>query len=658
MVVGLAALLGAQPPAGSASGQADWNQAYAALGKQDYDTAIALFRAGLVKESGAAAVHKDLAYTLLKAGENTDARDEFEQALKLNPRDETAALEFAFLAFETQKPIEARRTFDRLRKTGSPATRATAEQAFQNIDGPLRDGIARWKQALERSDKPNDLTMFSAHWELAQLAELRDELPLAAAQFEICRSLKPQLSELLLILGRVWQQVNRVEEATAAWLAASRSSDSRTAEQALEKLGQRYPYPYEFVNALKLDPRNTALLKELGYLYLAMHQQPQAIEQFERALEVNPKDAAAREQLNALRGLSSSGLKTRPAVGPVGIAVSGAAPAVDARTMGRKSLALGYSRDAVKYLLLAHEQDPDDADIMLKLGYAYNLAKDDKEAMKWFSRARGTDDEQIRAQAAKAYHALNGDPVAQTTIWALPMYSTRWHDLFSYSQIKRTIPLPWLGSANKWFSFYVSMRFLGDVKSSLDVHAESPLYLSESSFIFGGGLASKTWHHLTGWVEAGESVNYLPGRTDEGMATPDYRGGLNFAKGFGSLLGSPRSGLFYENTADAIYVSRFDKDWMFYWQQRAGRTFAFGEGNSFQALWNANLVRDVKQQYWANTVEIGPGIKLHTSWMPRGLYFATDFLRGVYLTPYYWPKRPNYNDIRISFWYAVTKAKQ
>src|SRR5207248_8558572 len=143
---------------------------------------------------------------------------------------ETAALEYAFLAYETKKPIEARRTFDRLRHRGSAATRATAEQAFQNIDRPLADGIVRWKDALARSANPNDLSMFSAHWELAQLAELRDDLPLAADQYEICRQLKPQLSELLLILARVWQQLNRVEEAHSALLAASRSRDSRTAE--------------------------------------------------------------------------------------------------------------------------------------------------------------------------------------------------------------------------------------------------------------------------------------------------------------------------------------------------------------------------------------------------------------------------------------------
>src|SRR3954468_6364354 len=141
---------------------ADLTQAYQLLAKKDYDSAIELFRKALVKQPGNAGVHKDLAYTLLKTGENADARDEFESALKLNPNDKSAALEYAFLCYETKKQIEARRMFDRLRHQGSPATRATAEQAFQNIDRPLADGIARWQQALARSSNANELPMFSA----------------------------------------------------------------------------------------------------------------------------------------------------------------------------------------------------------------------------------------------------------------------------------------------------------------------------------------------------------------------------------------------------------------------------------------------------------------------------------------------------------------
>ncbi|MBV8895161.1 MAG: tetratricopeptide repeat protein [Acidobacteriaceae bacterium] len=624
------------------AGSEELTRGYQALAKKDYDTAIDLFRKAIEQQPQNAAVHKDLAYTLLKTGENAEARDEFSAAAKLNPQDEAALLEYAFLAYETKQPIQARRTFDRLRREGNPATRATAEQAFQNIDRPLAEGIARWKEALARADHPDDLPMFSAHWELGQLAELRDDLPLAAQQFEICRKLKPQLSELLLMLARVWTQMeDRREDAHAALLAASRSRDSRTAELALEQMGTRYPYPYEFLNAIRIDPQNTALRRELAYLYLAMNQKLEAIQQFEEVLKLDPGDAGARDQLDGLRGF-----KKRVAEVP-------AAAAVDAKTMGKKSLALGYSKDAVKYLQQAHEQDPLDADVMLKLGWAYNLAKDDADAISWFNAARHSPDAAIASEATTAYRNLTGETGAQTTIWALPMYSTRWHDLFTYGQAKRSFLLPW-DSVDRLFTFYVSTRFVGDVKSSLPEHVVDPQYLSESSFIFGLGMNTRTWHHFTGWVEAGEAVKYLADRHDVGTAIPDYRGGLNFTKGFGRLLGSRTPGLFYETVDEAIYVSRFQKDWLFYSQHRAGRTLNLG-GESLQLLFNANYVRDSKNQYWANTVELGPGFKVRMHWMPRNVYFSTDFLRGIYTNNLFNPRRPNYNDIRVSFWYAMTR---
>lgn len=637
-------------------GDPELNQAYQALAQKEYDSAIDQFRKGLALQPSNAPAHKDLAYTLLKTGDNAEARDEFERAMQLNESDETAALEYAFLAYETKKPIEARRMFYRLRYKGSAATRATAEQAFENIDKPLAEGIARWQQALARLSNPNDISTFSAHWELAQLAELRDNLPLAAEQFEICRKLKPQLPELLLILARVWQQLNRLDEAHAALLAASRSRDSRTAELAVEKMGQRYPYPYEFLDALKLDPENVALRRELAFLYLAMHDEKKAIDQFQQLLAIDPKDQLARRQFNGLLGL-----KPPAADAPSALGSSGASAATDAKTMGLKSLKLGYLRDAITYLQQAHEQDPNDAEIMLQLGWAYNLSKDDADAKTWFDLARHSDDPDIAAQATKAFHALNGDLPAQTTLWALPMFSSRWMDMFTYSQLKRTLPLPW-AKANKLLSFYLSARFMGDIRGEVPT-AFGAGYLSESSLIFGAGVSSKTWHRLTAWAEAGESVNYLPGRRDEGYAIPDYRGGLNFTKGFGQLLGSHTPGFFYETTADAIYVSRFDKDWMFYSQHRSGRTFHAWDKTTAQLLMNVNFVSDIKSQYWANTVEIGPGAKVHLPWMRPNVYLSADFLHGFYLRGDYYPPctlkgctpEPTYNDMRVSFWYAFTK---
>ena len=627
----------------------DLTSAYHALAQKDYDKASELFRRGLAKQPQNAAAHKDLAYTLLKMGENAEARDQFAEAMRLNTADETAALEYAFLCNDTKMPIEARRTFDRLRKRSSAATRTTAEQAFQNIDKPLAAGIARWQQALARSANPLDISLYSAHLELAQLAEQRDELPLAAEQYEICRRMKPNNPGLLLDLARVWQQLNRVDEARAALVAASRAKESRTAELALAQFGTRYPYPYEFQKALELDPKNLNLSRELAFLYLAMNEKAEATQQFERVLQLDPHDSLAISQLAALRGIRHSASVKAQQPPPAQPATA------NAKSMGQKSLALGYTTDAIKYLKQAHQQDPSDAQVMLQLGWAYNMAKDDGSALQWFDLASRSDDEQIAAEASKAKHNLEGGGQPLMTVWALPMYSSRWKDAFTYGQVKRVIPLPWL-KANKAVSFYLSTRFMGDAKSGLpSPNGIAPQYLSESSFIFGAGIASHTWHHLTAWAEAGEAVQYLPSRTDVGLAIPDYRGGVNFAKGYGNLLGTKTTGLFYETTADAVYVNRYEKDWLFYSQHRAGRTFRFLGGSYAQALFNVNFTHDTKNQYWANTAELGPGVRVHLPWMPPSVYFEGDFLRGVYTNNEANPRRPNYDDVRLSLWYALSK---
>ena len=95
-----------------------------------------------------ASIRKDLAYTLLKdRRKRSRARPvRRSHAASILPI-EHVALEYAFLCYETKQQAIARRIFDRIRKTGD----ATAEQAFQNIDQPLAEGIARWTKALEMS---------------------------------------------------------------------------------------------------------------------------------------------------------------------------------------------------------------------------------------------------------------------------------------------------------------------------------------------------------------------------------------------------------------------------------------------------------------------------------------------------------------------------
>src|SRR5262249_49253269 len=184
---------------------------------------------------------------------------------------------------ETGMKEEARHVFDRVRKTGDPVSRATAEQAFENIDRPLAAGIERWKKALELAPAG-----FMAHHELAGLAEQRDELELAAEQYRKAWEVLPSRRQTLVDLGRVLKALNRVEEANAALMAAAWGREARAREAAIEQLPNRYPFVSEFRRALELDPGNIDLRRELAFLLLAMKNQTDAEREFQALLERAP----------------------------------------------------------------------------------------------------------------------------------------------------------------------------------------------------------------------------------------------------------------------------------------------------------------------------------------------------------------------------------
>lgn len=379
-------------------------RAYDALRARDYDSAIADFLKGIEAAPNRASIRKDLAYAYLKAGENVLARDQFREAMALDAADTEAAMEYAFLCYETKERVQARRVFDRIRKAGAEPFRARAEQAFENIDAPLAAGIERWRKAIEMGADD-----FSAHFELAALAEERDELALAEEHYEKAWRVLPDRRSVLVDLGRVWKAQGRVDEANAALLAASRGGEARAAEMARELLPERYPYVAEFRRALEVDAGNAELRRELAYLLLKMGRQPEAEVEFERLTETVPEDLLSATQLAFLlygrgevaaaqplfdRVLAGSDeelanrvravlripqLQTRREAQPASI---------DARVMAERSVKAGYLKDALKYLDMAHESDPGDFNVMLKLGWAYNILHQDARAVRWFNLAR------------------------------------------------------------------------------------------------------------------------------------------------------------------------------------------------------------------------------------------------------------------------------
>jgi Tfp pilus assembly protein PilF len=638
------------------------NQAYESLRARNYDAAVAEFLKAIESAPSRTAIRKDLAYTYLKIGENTAAREQFREAMLLDPKDLHVALEYAFLCYETKQQAQARRVFDRVRKAADPAIRATAERAFQNIDRPLAEGIDRWTKALALG-----ADNFSGHFELATLAEQRDRLELAAEHYEKAWRLIPDRRSVLVDLGRVLQSLNRTEEANAALLAASRGGEPRAAESARELLPTRYPYVSEFRRALDLDPKNLDLRRELAYLLLRMNRQAEAEQEFRLLTGMSATDFLSAAQLGFLllaRGDTADAMPLLERVmkgGDEDLAnrvravlrlpqtlqkrsAQPAPPSIDAKVMAERSLKAGFIRDALKYLQLAQEDDPADFAVMLKLGWTYNLLHNDRQAIRWFDLARKSSDPKIAKEAAAAYRNLQPSfETFRTTVWMYPMYSTRWSDFFSYAQAKTELQL------DLPIHPYISLRFVGDTRGTIGPEGSgiAPQYLSESALIPGVGVASSVWHGVMGWAEAGSSMGYLTHHI-----VPDYRGGVSFTKGFGHLLKSKTGGLFYETNADAIFVSRFDNDFLLYSQNRVGYTPSLGAFQS-QFYWNVNLTMDQKRQAWANFFETGPGVRFRVSTMPSALYLTVNYLHGSYTVPGD-PYGPTFNDFRAGFWYAIT----
>lgn len=626
-------------------------KAYSSLAAKDYDTAVSLFRQATALSPQRADIHKNLAYTLLKVGDTEGARDSFKTAMSLDAKDQTSALEFAFLAHETGQTRLARLTFDKIRQSGN----TVAEQSFQNIDKPLAEGISRWLNVLR-----NDSGNFSAHQELARLAELRNEIQLAAEHYLAAWKLRPAERHLLVALARVYLDHNQLDLAMPPLLAAARSGNPRATEQAKALLPNRYPYVYEFEQALALDPTNVELRRELAYLHLAMNQPARAQREFEALLQHAPNDRAALNQLALLKGQPVSPRDPSAAAAPITQPAPPPAPKpapaepaktdtrADLRALADKSYQNGFLKDALKYYTELAQADPNDHQALLRLGWTQNQLHNDREAIRYFDRARLSPNPNIAAEAQRAYDNLRPQfDTVRNSAWILPFYSSRWKDTFAYGQLKTEIRLPFLQGLRP----YASMRLIGNLRGSIQRPGEVyPQYLSESAVIPAVGIATPVYKGLMGWAEAGYAMSYLTRRDNQPQQRADYRGGVSFSRGFGRLLGAASPGLFFENHGDAVFVSRFNNSVILYSQNKVGFTY-----RKVQLYWNANLTADPKRQYWANFVETGPGLRFRASFMPPALVFSVDVLRGHYLIRQGNPNPTRFHDVRAGFWYAFSR---
>ena len=315
----------------------------------------------------------------------------------------------------------------------------------------------------------------------------------------------------------------------------------RAADLARELLPDRYPFVAEFRRALALDPANIELRRELAYLLLRMERESRGRDGIPDPQE-RPRRSARR---HSARLPAPGSRRTAPpspsstAFWPAATRISPTASApcctcprscapapaprpasIDAWVMAERSIKAGYMKDAVKYLEAAHEDGsaPTSTSSSNSAGPTTSCTR--TEAFRWFDLARKSPDPRSPPKPARPGRSCAPARALSHLRLGVPLFSTRWHDVFSYGQVKIESP-----PRHSCPSLLERPRCRGHAPPHRGRPSRSRCRKPPSLW-----PPASPPTRGTAWSagrEAGQSLSYLNGRLQ-----PDYRGGLSVPERF------------------------------------------------------------------------------------------------------------------------------
>ena len=136
---------------------------------------------------------------------------------------------------------------------------------------------------------------FSAHEELAHLAEQADEPDLAAQHYEKAWKLRPDRRALLLSLARFGlRRIGRKKPPPHC--SQRREARSRERGRSSGITPETLSICVRISRALDLDSSNAPLRRELAFLYVEMSNHGDAEKEFERVVQQSPGDLESTAQ--------------------------------------------------------------------------------------------------------------------------------------------------------------------------------------------------------------------------------------------------------------------------------------------------------------------------------------------------------------------------
>jgi tetratricopeptide (TPR) repeat protein len=175
-----------------------------------------------------------------------------------------------------------------------------AEYLFKKATVAMNYGLP--KQAVQYAEKTLELD--PNHHKAQNLLGLAyiqlENLPAAAAALERCAEINPDFPDAHLNLGAIYEKLNRTDEAVGSYRRAFELGDSVEAAVNLARLLFNEEKPEEalvYINKAAEKDQTVAVFNLKGVILNKMERYSEAIEAFDRAIRISPKDIVTRMNL-------------------------------------------------------------------------------------------------------------------------------------------------------------------------------------------------------------------------------------------------------------------------------------------------------------------------------------------------------------------------
>jgi len=216
---------------------------------RQYDEAVADFRLAVKLNPGRVELHKEIGYLFVKMGRNEDALGAFFDYLRVRPAECPNILQIGYLLQTVGRDAEALGYYQRAAWCGDKTVKLHATQAFNTLDGELRDLIEQWKATVAA-----DPSRANSRETLAQLYERHGDYSKAMGQVDAAYRLAPGWHQHLLWLGRLAQRAGEKDQAIVWYLLASYAPVPSVAMVGRAQLLRTPPTAAHYQSAMEKRP--------------------------------------------------------------------------------------------------------------------------------------------------------------------------------------------------------------------------------------------------------------------------------------------------------------------------------------------------------------------------------------------------------------------